>query len=76
MGLMTLSVVILGGIDSILGALLAGLLMGVATKMAEGYLERIESLKGIGEIFPMMLTLVVLLIRPHGLLGQKTVERV
>jgi len=76
MGLMTLSVVILVGIDSILGALLAVILMGVATKMAEGYLERIESLKGIGEIFPMMLTLVVLLIRPHGLLGQKTVERV
>ena len=74
MGLMTLSVVILGGIDSILGAMLAGLLLGVATKMAAGYLD--EYMRGIGEVFPMVLVLLVLLIRPHGLLGQKTIERV
>jgi len=74
MGLMTLSVVILGGIDSILGAIFAGLLMGVGTKMAAGYLD--EYMRGIAEVFPMVLTLLVLLIRPHGLLGQKTIERV
>jgi len=71
MALATLAVVLVGGMDSILGAILAGLLIGVVTSMSDYYIGH-----SIGEVSVYIVMLVVLLIRPYGILGQKRIERV
>jgi len=65
-----LPVLLLGGLDSIPGALAGGLIIGV-----------VESLGGywaapVREIIPWILMLVILLVRPYGLFGQKRIERI
>jgi len=63
----------LGGFDSPLGAVLAGFVVGIADAMAVTYIDAIE---GIQIVVPLLLTFVVLLVRPQGLFGRKIVERV
>lgn len=65
---------VLGGFDSILGAIVAGLLICASRKLAEVHLG---SLVGdhIESWFAYAVALTVLLIRPSGLLGQKLVKR-
>ncbi|TIP50871.1 MAG: branched-chain amino acid ABC transporter permease, partial [Mesorhizobium sp.] len=61
--------------DSILGAIVGGLIIGASEKLAEVYLGPFVG-GGIEGWFAYALALVVLLVRPSGLFGQKTVERV
>jgi branched-chain amino acid transport system permease protein len=63
----------LGGFDSPLGAVIAGLIVGVAESMAVAY---IDAVKGIQIVVPLTLIFVVLLVRPQGMFGRKIVERV
>ncbi|MER8579499.1 branched-chain amino acid ABC transporter permease [Mesorhizobium sp. M1423] len=73
--LKALPVLVLGGFDSILGAIVGGLIIGATEKLAEVYLGPFVG-GGIEGWFAYALALVVLLVRPSGLFGQKTVERV
>ncbi|RUU26705.1 MULTISPECIES: branched-chain amino acid ABC transporter permease [unclassified Mesorhizobium] len=73
--LKALPVLVLGGFDSILGAIVGGLIIGASEKLAEVYLGPFVG-GGIEGWFAYALALVVLLVRPSGLFGQKTVKRV
>lgn len=66
--------VLLGGLDSFTGALLAGPIIGVTAMITGMYLEAIAP--GIVAIVPLAVMLIVLLFRPHGLFGQRRIERI
>ncbi len=73
--LKALPVLILGGLTSIPGAIIGGLIIGVGEKIAEVYWG--PGLGGaIENWFAYVLAMVVLLIRPHGLFGEEIIERV
>lgn len=72
--LKALPVLVLGGFDSVLGAIVAGLIIGATEKLAEVYLGPFVG-GGIESWFAYAVALVVLLVRPSGLFGQKLVER-
>ena len=63
----------LGGFDSLIGAIVGGLIVGVANAMTIQY---IGALDGIEILLPLGLIFVVLLLKPNGLFGRTTVERV
>ena len=73
--LKALPVLVLGGFDSILGAIVGGLLIGAFEKLAEVYLGPLVG-GGIETWFAYVVALVFLLVRPSGLFGLKLVERV
>ncbi|OWV97390.1 ABC transporter permease [Rhizobium sp. R72] len=73
--LKALPVLILGGFDSILGAIVGGLLIGASEKLAEVYIGDYFG-GGIEGWFAYVVALAFLLVRPSGLFGQKLVERV
>ena len=73
--LKALPVVILGGLTSVPGAIIGGLIIGVGEKLSEVYIG--PSLGGGIEIwFGYVLVLFVLLVRPQGLFGEKIIDRV
>ncbi len=73
-GLRLLPVAILGGLESVRGSALAGLIVGVGEALASRYLD--EWTNGAASlVFPYLLMIVVLLVRPHGLFGWRTTER-
>ncbi|MBW2091835.1 MAG: branched-chain amino acid ABC transporter permease [Deltaproteobacteria bacterium] len=74
-GLAALPVAILAGLESISGLVLAGLIIGVSIGVAEYLLDPIFQ-GGVASIFPYVIMLIVLLIRPSGLFGWKTIERI
>jgi branched-chain amino acid transport system permease protein len=63
----------LGGFDSVLGAVVGGLIVGVARSLTIQY---VDFLQGIELVVPLGLIFVVLLVRPNGLFGRTIVERV
>jgi branched-chain amino acid transport system permease protein len=71
LGLKAFPATVLGGFDSVLGSGVSGLIIGVLENMVGGYLS--SSFK---EIAGFMLILVVLMVRPFGLFGEKRIERV
>ncbi|MBB6224892.1 branched-chain amino acid ABC transporter permease [Rhizobium leguminosarum] len=73
--LKALPVLVLGGFDSILGAIVGGLLIGATEKLAEVYIGEYFG-GGIEGWIAYVAALAFLLIRPSGLFGQKLVERV
>ena len=73
--LKALPVLVLGGFDSIAGAIIGGLIIGASEKLAEVYIGEYFG-GGIEGWFAYVLALVFLLVRPSGLFGQKLVERV
>jgi branched-chain amino acid transport system permease protein len=75
-GIIVFPVVILGGLDSILGAVVAGIIMGLIQQFASGYLDGNWGLNGTGEVLPYIILLVILLFKPHGLFGIHEIERV
>lgn len=70
--------VILGGLDSPLGSALGGFVLGLVQVLSEFYLNPALGDFGTGfhRILPFLLMIGVLMIRPHGLFGTKTLERV
>ncbi|MCS6888901.1 branched-chain amino acid ABC transporter permease [Chloroflexus sp.] len=72
-GLLVFPVVILGGLDSIPGAIIGGLIIGLLQSFAGGYLPPEW---GMGEVVPFIILLLILLVRPYGLFGQRIIERV
>ena len=75
LGMKSLAVVILGGMESVLGAVIGGIAIGVLEALGAGYLDPIFG-GGLEEVFPFVILLVVLLIKPYGLFGYKRIERV
>jgi branched-chain amino acid transport system permease protein len=73
--LRALPVVILGGLTSVPGAIIGGLIIGVGEKLSEVYLGPMVG-GGIEIWFAYMLALVFLLFRPQGLFGEKIIDRV
>jgi branched-chain amino acid transport system permease protein len=73
--LKALPILILGGIDSIPGAVLAGLLVGAAENLAEVYIGPHVG-GGIQTFFPYLLALIYLWFRPYGMFGREIIERV
>jgi branched-chain amino acid transport system permease protein len=68
---------ILGGLDSTGGALVGGLLIGLAESFAAGYQDQLLFLgRGFGDVVPYIVMIVVLLVRPSGLFGTKELTRV
>ena len=74
-GLKVFPVVIVGGLDSILGAILGGLIVGVAENLCGGYLDPIFG-GGVKAVAPFVILLIILLVRPYGLFGSRQIERV
>jgi branched-chain amino acid transport system permease protein len=75
-GIIVFPVVILGGLDSILGAVVAGIIMGLIQQFAGGYLDGNWGLNGTGQVLPYIILLIILLFKPHGLFGIHEIERV
>ena len=73
--LKALPVLILGGLTSVAGAIVGGLVIGAGEKLAEAYLGPVLG-GGIENWFAYMLALAVLLVRPQGLFGERIIERV
>jgi branched-chain amino acid transport system permease protein len=74
-GLHALPVVLLAGLESIWGALLAGAIVGIGQAWAAAYLDPYTD-GAMSQAFPYIIMLSVLLIRPQGLFGWKIIERV
>ena len=74
-GLKALPAMILGGLDSVHGAIIGGLIIGVTENLAGFYLEDYLG-SGINEITAYVIVLIVMMIRPYGLFGTKEIERV
>jgi branched-chain amino acid transport system permease protein len=75
-GIIVFPVVILGGLDSIFGAVVAGIIMGLIQQFAAGYLDGNWGLYGTADVLPYIILLIILLFLPHGLFGTHEIERV
>jgi branched-chain amino acid transport system permease protein len=68
---------VIGGFDSLPGAVLGGLIVGVVYSLVTGYGEHLAFLgDDFGSVAPYVVMLLLLIVRPHGLLGRKDVVRV
>lgn len=78
LALRALPAVILGGLDSVSGALVGGLTIGLAEVFAGNYLAKFSDVIGTGYslVVPYAVMLVVLLVRPYGLFGTAEIRRV
>ena len=75
LALKALPVLILGGFESVPGAIVGGLIIGASEKLAEVYIGPYVG-GGIEGWFPYVLALLFLLVRPEGLFGEKHIDRV
>jgi branched-chain amino acid transport system permease protein len=79
-GLLALSaipVAVLGGLDSTAGALVGGLMIGVAQQLAAGYQDNLAFLgRGLSNVVPYVVLFAILLWRPSGLFGTRELTRV
>jgi branched-chain amino acid transport system permease protein len=73
-GLKVFPVVILGGLDSIPGAILGGLLIGILENLSGGFIEPWVG-GGVKAVAPFVALIAILLIRPYGLFGTRDIER-
>jgi branched-chain amino acid transport system permease protein len=74
-GLKVVPVAILGGLDSVLGAIVGGLVIGVLENLSGGYLDPLVG-GGVKEVAPFVVLVVILTLRPYGLFGKVKIERV
>lgn len=73
-GLKIFPVVILGGLDSIAGAVIGGFIVGLVENIAGGYLDPYVG-GGVKELAPFVVLVLILLIKPYGLFGKEEIER-
>jgi branched-chain amino acid transport system permease protein len=74
-GLKVFPVVILGGLDSVIGAVVGGLIVGVVENLAAGYLDPYVG-GGTKDFAPYVLMIIALMIRPYGIFGRRLIERI
>jgi branched-chain amino acid transport system permease protein len=75
-GIKVFPVVILGGLDSIVGAIVGGLIIGVLENVAEFVDSQWLQLGNMYSIAPFYALVVILMIKPYGLFGTKNIERI
>ena len=75
-GLKVFPATILGGLDSILGAALGGLIIGLLENLSDGLCKSYLGLSGVKEVAPYVILVIILMIKPYGLFGTKEIERV
>jgi branched-chain amino acid transport system permease protein len=75
LGLKIFPVVILGGLDSVAGAIVGGILIGVLENLSGGYLDPIFG-GGVKEVAPFVVLVLILMLRPYGFFGKAVIERV
>lgn len=73
-GLKVMPAIILGGLESVPGALVGGIIIGVVEHFASAYLG--STFIGIEDVVPFIILLVILLIMPYGIFGLKRIERI
>ncbi len=71
LGLKAIPAVLVGGLDSITGAIVGGFIVGLLESLVTGYLSA-----ELGEVIPFIVLLIVLLIKPYGLFGLVRIERI
>lgn len=76
LGLKVFPAVILGGLDSLLGAALGGLIIGVLENVCDGAARQLFGLGGFREVAAFIILVIILMIKPYGLFGTKEIERV
>lgn len=76
--LLAFPAIILGGLDSVVGAVVGGILIGLTQDITAGYESHFANILGAGfhDIAPYILMIIILFIRPYGLFGSRKVERV
>jgi branched-chain amino acid transport system permease protein len=74
-GLKVFPVVILGGLDSIIGAVVGGLIVGIVENLAAGFFDPLVG-GGTKDFVPYLLMIIVLMVRPEGIFGRRRIERV
>jgi branched-chain amino acid transport system permease protein len=74
-GLKVFPAVILGGLDSIPGAVIGGLVIGILENLSGGYLSRVFG-GGVKEVAPFVFLVLILMVKPYGLFGTEEIERV
>jgi branched-chain amino acid transport system permease protein len=74
-GFKVFPVVILGGLDSIPGAIIGGLIVGIVENVAAGYIDPFVG-GGTKDFAPYVLMIVALMIRPYGIFGKRIIERI
>ncbi|WP_327676275.1 branched-chain amino acid ABC transporter permease [Kitasatospora sp. NBC_00458] len=80
LGLKAFTAAVLGGIGNIYGAMLGGVALGLAEALATGYIQHLPGMDLFGggawkDVWAFVLLIVVLLVRPQGLLGQRVADR-
>ena len=70
-GLLVFPVVILGGLDSVPGTIVGGLVIGLLKQFTAGYLD-----PGLSTVIPYIVLVLILLVRPYGIFGETRIERV
>jgi len=74
-GLKAFPAILLGGLESFPGCIIGGLLIGIAENMASGYLDTYTG-GGMSDVMPWILAVIILITMPHGLFGEKRIERI
>ena len=74
-GLKVLSVIILGGLDSIIGAIIGGFIIGILENFTGVYLDAMFG-GGVKEVAPFIILVLIIMIRPYGIFGKPLIERV
>jgi branched-chain amino acid transport system permease protein len=72
---MVLPAVVLGGLNSVPGAIVGGLVIGVIQNLADGYISPLTP-GGVKDVFPFAVMVIILLFKPYGLWGWIRIERV
>ncbi|MEU6313462.1 branched-chain amino acid ABC transporter permease [Streptomyces sp. NPDC047014] len=80
LGLKAFTAAVLGGIGNIYGAMVGGVVLGLAEALSIAYIEEIPGMQQLGggawaNVWAFVLLIVVLLVRPQGLLGQRVTDR-
>jgi len=74
-GLKVFPVVILGGLESIAGAVVGGLIVGICESLAAGYLDPFVG-GGTKDFAPYVIMIIMLMFKPYGLFGKRKIERI
>lgn len=74
-GLKAFPAILLGGLESFPGCIIGGFVIGITENLASGYLDQYTA-GGMSDVMPWIVAVLVLMTMPHGLFGEKTIERI